>query len=94
LINSFLQIGGKEFLVNIERFILKKRLEFFGLRVEVSHCIVNSVLTHEFSWEAKSISSEAWKRNLIVHEVQVFLSPLLVVLDELVMEVSSWEIIG
>ena len=77
-------------LVNEEWFVLKKTAKFFRLRIDVSDSLVDSILSYIVSWEAEAIWWRTLKWKGMVYKVKVLLSPLLVVLDEFVMEMSLW----
>lgn len=81
-------------LVNEERFFLKEWPELLALRVNVPHGIICPVLAGILSRELESVSSAAHQWECVMHEIDIAGGPLLVVLDEAVMEVTTREVIG
>jgi hypothetical protein len=55
--------------------------------------LVDSNLANILSWELESIAGDTWSRNGVMHIIKVVSCPLLVILDELVVEMSLWQII-
>jgi hypothetical protein len=60
----------------------------------VLDCIVGSILSSIFSGEAESICSTVSDRDCVVHEIDIALCPLLIILDKAIVEVALGEIIG
>lgn len=69
-------------------------LELFGLRVQVTDCIISSVLSSILSWEAEAIRAHGLQRESVVNKVDVAGGPLLVVLDKAVVEVAAGHVVG
>ena len=65
-------------------------LEVLALLVEVTDGIISAVLACIFTWELEAIAGVISDRDCVMHEIYVFGGPLLVVLDEAVVEVTHW----
>ena len=68
-------------------------LKFFVLRIEVTNCIIRTILARIFTWEAEAVRGSTLNRDGVVDKVDIAARPLLVVLDELVVEVASRKIV-
>ena len=60
----------------------------------MSHCLIDCVLTHILTGETETICGSDLEGETKVNEVEVLLSPLLIVLDELVVEVTFGKVVG
>jgi hypothetical protein len=68
-------------------------LQVLVLRKEMLNGLVDSDLADILSWELEPVTGNSWSRNGVMNVIKVVRGPLLVILDELVVEVSLWEII-
>lgn len=75
--------------VHIDALIFQEWLEFFILSVKVSNSLINTVLSDIFSRENEAISCAELQGDCEVNEVEVVEGPLLVVLNEFIVEVST-----
>lgn len=91
--NSLFKICCEELTVDQKGVGLKQIFKFLILRIEMSHGIIGAILTSEFTWETEAIRGCSLDGNGIMDEIDIAASPLLVVLDELVMEVTCGEIV-
>ena len=92
--NGLLEVRSEVLAVNEEGLIAKEMLEFLGLRVQVTDGIISSVLSSILTWEAEAIRACSLKRESVVNKVDVAGGPLLVVLDEAVVEVTARKVVG
>lgn len=81
-------------LAEQKSLILDQVLKALGLGVNVLDGFIDGVLANVLAWELKAISSQSLEGKSVMHKVEVLKSPLLVVFDELVVEVSLWQVIG
>jgi len=93
-IHCLLKICSEVLSVNEKGFFLEKRLQLFALTIEVSDCIISSILASVLSRESESVGSSVSDRDSVVNEVYVFSCPLFVVPDEPVVEMSGRDIVS
>ena len=55
--------------------------------------VVHTVLTGVLTWEAEAVRAHCLLREGIMHEVDIARGPLLVVLDEFIVEVTLREVV-
>lgn len=89
LLDGLLKVGGEVLSRDEERVVAKQRLEIFALAVEVTNGIVGAILSSILSRELEAVGGTVDDGNRVVNEIDVFGGPLLVVLDEPVVEVAS-----
>ena len=56
--------------------------------------VIGTVLSSIFSWETEAVRARGLLRKSIMNEVDVAGSPLLVVLDEAVVEMAARHVVG
>ena len=92
--NGLLEVRSEVFAVNEEGLIAEEMLKFLCLRVQVTDGIISSVLSSILTWEAEAIRACSLQRESVVNKVDVAGGPLLVVLDEAVVEVAARHVVG
>jgi len=92
--SCFLEVSCEEFTVGVQTGVVYETFKFFALRVDVLDSFIDSVLTNIFSWERVSIRSSNSQRDCEVHEIDVFLSPLLEIPHKSVEVMSLWQVIS
>lgn len=92
--NSLFKVRSKVFAVNKERLFTEEVLKLLGLGVQVTNSIISTVLSSIFSREAEAIRAGSLLRKSVMNEVNVAGSPLLVILDEAIVEVAARHVVG
>ena len=91
---GLLEVRSEVFAVNEEGLIAEEMLKLLGLRVQVADGIISTILSSILAWEAEAISACSLQRESVVNKVDVAGGPLLVVLDEAVVEVAARHVVG
>jgi hypothetical protein len=94
VIASLFQVGCEELFVCEQGLLLYQAFQLFVLSIEMFNRLIDSILAYIFPWEGVAIRGASSQRNGVVHEIDVFLSPLFEVLDKSVVVMSLWQVIS
>lgn len=89
-IDSFFSIYSIVLSVNINWIFCYQMSHFWGFRVNMLKCIINTILANKFTWESVAIRRSSDNRNSVMHKVNIFLCPLFKIFNKSIVIMSSW----